>query len=133
MSESPPKQSKERSVEAIAALSKTTLSELRAAHGDLPSTREALVRFFQRGLTAGLSYQECMRFLFFEPSQAGSLFRRVGYADHEQECLIRMVSELPLLDVVPQSTGAEPGASPNGGPATLVGNSGVPEGPPSVS
>lgn len=29
--------------------------------------------------------------------------------------------------------GAEPGAAPNGGPATLVGNSGVTEGPPSVS
>jgi hypothetical protein len=28
---------------------------------------------------------------------------------------------------------AEPGASPNGGPATPVGNSGVTEGPPSVS
>ena len=29
--------------------------------------------------------------------------------------------------------GAEPGAPPNGGPATLLGNSGVAEGPPSVS
>jgi hypothetical protein len=28
---------------------------------------------------------------------------------------------------------AEPGAAPNGGPATPLGNSGVPEGPPSVS
>jgi hypothetical protein len=28
---------------------------------------------------------------------------------------------------------AQPGASPNGGPATPVGNSGVAEGPPSVS
>jgi len=29
--------------------------------------------------------------------------------------------------------GAEPGAAPNGGPATPIGNSGVSEGPPSVS
>jgi hypothetical protein len=32
-----------------------------------------------------------------------------------------------------QSTQAEPGAPPNGGPATPSGNSEVPEGPPSVS
>ena len=31
------------------------------------------------------------------------------------------------------SRAAEPGAAPNGGPATPVGNSGVTEGPPSVS
>jgi len=31
------------------------------------------------------------------------------------------------------ASNAEPGTSPNGGPATPVGNSGVPGGPPSVS
>ncbi len=33
----------------------------------------------------------------------------------------------------PKKTEAEPGAAPNGGPATRVGNSGATEGPPSVS
>jgi hypothetical protein len=102
--------------EPLAALSKTTLAELRAAHGDMAATREAFLRFFQRGFNAGLSVEDCMRLLFFEPWQAGSLFRRVGYADHEYESLVRVVRELPLMDVLAQKSRAEPVAPPNGGP-----------------
>src|SRR2546425_11031756 len=87
-----------RSDELTTALSKPTLAELRAVHGDLPATRAALLRFFRCGFKAGLSLEECMRLLFLEPSQAGSLVRRVGYAEHEYEFLIRLVRELPLLD-----------------------------------
>ncbi len=38
-----------------------------------------------------------------------------------------------ILDAIQEGTTAEPGAPPNGGPATSVGNSTAPEGPPSVS
>ena len=36
-------------------------------------------------------------------------------------------------DIGPYVTLVEPGAAPNGGPATQLGNSGATEGPPSVS
>ena len=39
----------------------------------------------------------------------------------------------PQAALVAGTTNAEPGAPPNGGPATPSGNSGVTEGPPSVS
>ena len=47
----------------------------------------------------------------------------------------RLVLQFAAADKrdVPQRSGAEQGAAPNGGPATSSGNSGVTEGPPSVS
>ncbi len=91
-----------------------------------------MLRFFQRGLTSGLSLQECMRLLFFEPCQAGSLFRRVGYAPHEYDRMVQVVRELPLHEMLVDIC-AEPGTSPSGGPVERLGNSGAGGGPPSVS
>jgi hypothetical protein len=113
-------------------LSKSVLAELRSAHGDLSGTQRALMGFFQRGLASGLSLERCMRLLFFEPCQAGSLFRRVGYADHEYDRMVQIVRELPLHEVLLR-VDAEPGAPPNGGLAERLGDSGVSGGPPSVS
>ena len=106
--------------ESPVALSKTTLAELRAAHGDVAATREAFLRFFRRGFDTGLSIEECMRLLFFEPSQAGSLFHRVGYAAHEYVSLVRMVRELPIMDVLARRSRAEPDVPPNGSPVTSL-------------
>ena len=113
-------------------LAKNTLAELRAAHGDVLATRETLLRFFQHGLSFGLSLQECMRMLFFEPCQAGSLFRRVGYAAHEYDRMVQMVRELPLHEVL-SGICAEPDTPPNDGPAERLGNSRAKGGPPLVS
>ena len=113
-------------------LAKITLAELRVAHGNVLETRQAFIRFFKRGLSSGLSLEECMHVLFFEPCQAGSLFRRVGYADHEYDRMIHLVRDLPLYQVLP-GVCAEPEALPNGGPAKPPADWGAGEGPPSVS
>jgi hypothetical protein len=49
----------------------------------------------------------------------------LGFGFHDEDMLILRFIGLP--------TAAQPGAPPNGGPATPFGNPGVPEGPPSVS
>ena len=129
MPDGPPNADKE----FLAWLSKTTLSELRAVHSDEPATRAALLRFFQRGFDLGLSLQECMRLLCFDPCQAGSLLRRVGYTDHEYDALVRLVSELPVTALLTASTGAEPSAPPNGSQTSPLSNSAASSGLPSVS
>jgi hypothetical protein len=45
----------------------------------------------------------------------------------------RGVREVSCYSITEESPFAEPSAAPNGGPATQLGNSGVTEGPPSVS
>jgi hypothetical protein len=61
--------------------------------------------------------------------------RRYYDADKETErCLARFIRERRSgYERLLTLRRAEPGAAPNGGPATPVGNSGVTEGPPSVS
>lgn len=53
----------------------------------------------------------------------------LDYIDEQRQ---KRVAHLPAA-LVTGTTHAEPGAAPNGGPTTQPGNSGVTEGPPSVS
>jgi hypothetical protein len=55
------------------------------------------------------------------------------YADRAPGKKVGEVVSLKCLDCWKASESAEPDAPPNGGPATRLGNSGVTEGPPSVS
>ena len=58
--------------------------------------------------------------------------RVLGKSDLKER--LEMVSQVAVGSIVPVVAGtAQPCAPPNGGPATQLGNSGVTEGPPSVS
>ena len=80
-------------------LGKTTPSELRTAQGHMEATREALLRFFRRGLRADLLLDDLMQILFFQPSQTGSIFSRVGYTAPETEFNIRMVKAFTIAEI----------------------------------
>ena len=105
------------------------LQELRVRHGDLPSVL---------GTLADYTDDEAERYDLYARGIAEA--RRLGDAKNLL-ILLESILELDCLDdeqrVFWQSQlGArkiEPRAPPNGGPATSSGNSGVGEGPPSVS
>jgi hypothetical protein len=83
----------------IESLSKGTLAELRAAHGDMKETREALVRFFTRGVKGGLQLEELVQILFVEPTEKTSLVARVGYRRDEAQFIINMVQAFSLTEI----------------------------------
>lgn len=98
--------------EFVAWLSKTTLPELRAAHGDMNATRENLLRFFQRGVKAELLLEELMQILFFQPTRAGSIFSRVWYNDDQAQFIIQMVKAFTLAEIETPSDGQAAGSAP---------------------
>jgi len=53
-----------------------------------------------------------------------SFYRKLGYETEQRVSMGKILANIP---------GAEPGTAPNAGPAAPLGNSGVTEGPPSVS
>jgi GNAT superfamily N-acetyltransferase len=63
---------------------------------------------------------------------AVAAYRRLGFSLVGPEQVIRGIRFLPMEIELTEAL-AEPGAPPNGGPATRFGNSGVTEGRPSVS
>ena len=69
-----------------------TLTEVRAARGDMPATREAWIRYFQRGHKAGLSLDELMKHL-------EELFPRAQYPDDEARRVLTMLKALSLSEI----------------------------------
>jgi hypothetical protein len=69
------------------------------------------------------------------PRPSNRLLRQSVNAQTLNSNLLEPLLDIGAVRVVGPETesDAEPGAAPNGGPATPLGNSGVTEGPPSVS
>jgi hypothetical protein len=87
-----------------------TLSELRAARGDMAATRSAWISYFRRGLRAELLLGELMTHL-------PEIFRQAQYQDGEARQVLAMIKALSLADF-----GVQPPGSPNKSPEpTAVG------------
>jgi len=99
--------------EFVTWLSRTTLAELRATHGDMKATREDLLRFFRRGVKAELLLDELMQILFFQPTRAGSIFSRVWYNEQQAQFIIQMVKAFTLADIGAPSDGQGPASKTN--------------------
>ena len=69
-----------------------TLTELRAAHGDMAASRAAWIQYFRRGLAADLLLDELMGHL-------PELFRRAQYPEEEARRVLAMVKALNLSDL----------------------------------
>ena len=82
-----------------------TLGEVRGARGDGGATRAAWIRFFRRGLAAGLLLDELM-------THVPELFRRAQYSDDDGPKVQAMLKQLNLaqLGVGVQGKSRETGA-----------------------
>jgi hypothetical protein len=76
----------------VAWLFSNTLEELRAARGDLPATRTAWIRYFQRGLKADLLLDELMK-------QVRELFLRARYPEDEAKQVLEMIKQISLKEM----------------------------------
>lgn len=74
-----------------------TLSELRAARGDMVMTRSAWIGYFQRGLRADLLLDELL-------AHMPELFRRAQYPEVEARLVLAMVKQLSLAGFGVQNT-----------------------------
>jgi hypothetical protein len=77
-------------------------------------------RYYVRGQQEGFTVGELVDFLGVS---SPSVLSRAGWGDDDVVRIMQLLSDKL----------AEPGASPNGGPAGPFGNSGAGDGPPSVS
>jgi hypothetical protein len=118
----------------VAVLSQALL-ELRSGKRRPPALREAVIRYFRNGSSNGFKVAELLEWLFFWPTNRWSVFAQIGFSGKAGHEFVEMVKALTLRDlgVDDASIAAQPGASPNGGPAKPLGDSGVTGGPPSVS
>ncbi len=69
-----------------------TVSEVRQARGDGKATRGAWIRYFQRGLKAGMSLDELMEHL-------PDLFKKADYPDGEAQRVLAMLKSLTLSEI----------------------------------
>jgi hypothetical protein len=69
-----------------------TLTDVRAARGDMTATRAAWIRYFQHGLKAGMSLEELVGHL-------PELFRKVEYPTDEAHKVLAMLKALTLRDI----------------------------------
>jgi hypothetical protein len=69
-----------------------TLVELRASRGKPAATREAWIRYFQRGLKADVLLDELM-------THVPELFRRAQYPEQEASSVLAMVKALNFTDL----------------------------------
>ena len=74
-----------------------TLSEVKAARGDMAATRAAWIHCFQRGYRAGMSLEEVMGHL-------PELFRRAQYPDDEARKVLSMLKALTPREIISEPT-----------------------------
>ena len=77
-----------------------TLSEVRAARGDMAATRAAWIHCFQRGYKAGMSLEEVMGHL-------PELFRRAQYPDDEARKVVSTLKALTPREIISEPTKPE--------------------------
>ncbi len=120
--------------EFVKWLREATVLELGSTRGDIGATKAAFIRFFHRGLKAELLLAELMEVL-------PSVVMRADYSETEHSQVVLMLKSLNLEElgikrdqrgIRFEGPGAEPGASPKGGPAAQLGRSRPTEWPPSV-
>jgi hypothetical protein len=79
-----------------------TLTEIRAARGDIEATRAAWTRYLRRGIAADLLLDELM-------GHVPELFRRAQYADYDAAKVLGVIKAINLAEigVSPSEAGAK--------------------------
>ena len=83
------------------------LLELRSAKGSPQVLREAVIRYFTKGISKGFKVTELLEWLFFWPTNRWSVFAQVDFSAKAGSEFVGMVKTLTLQDLgVPDAADA---------------------------
>jgi phosphohistidine phosphatase SixA len=80
----------------VAWLSEQTANELQAARGDTEAQKQALCRYYRRGLRANLTAEELIDFLGVS---SPSIWEEAGYSEAEADALMQLSDSLTDDDI----------------------------------